>query len=87
MDDILFKIRYVKENHGKPTLVLCVPEKYVPRVGVPKLKSQKFQNVFHFSSMEKAGIHLHFSAATYDFFRNILVCIVEEDTLHHIVSR
>ena len=21
MDDILFKIRYVKENHGKPTLV------------------------------------------------------------------
>ena len=30
MDDILFKIRYVKENHGKPTLVLCVPERYVP---------------------------------------------------------
>ena len=30
MDDILFKIRYVKENHGNPTLVLCVPEKYVP---------------------------------------------------------
>ena len=30
MDDILFKIRYVKGNHGKPTLVLCVPERYVP---------------------------------------------------------
>ena len=30
MDDILFKIRYIKENHGKPTLVLCVPERYVP---------------------------------------------------------
>ena len=30
MDDILFKIRYVKENHGKPTLVLCVPERYIP---------------------------------------------------------
>ena len=30
MDDILFKIRYVKKNHGKPTLVLCVPERYVP---------------------------------------------------------
>ena len=30
MDDILFKIRYVKENHGNPTLVLCVPERYVP---------------------------------------------------------
>ena len=26
MDDILFKIRYVKEQKGKPTLVLCVPE-------------------------------------------------------------
>ena len=33
MDDILFKIRYVKENHGKPTLVLCVPERYVPKLG------------------------------------------------------
>ena len=30
MDDILFKIRYVKEQKGKPTLVLCIPEKYVP---------------------------------------------------------
>ena len=30
MDDILFKIRYVKENHGNLTLVLCVPERYVP---------------------------------------------------------
>ena len=29
MDDILFKIRYVKEQKGKPTLVLCVPEKYI----------------------------------------------------------
>ena len=57
------------------------------RVGVPKPKSQKFQNVFLFCSVEKVGIHLHFSAATYDFFRNIPVCIVEEDTLHYIVSR
>ena len=32
MDDILFKIRYVKENHGNPTLVLCVPERYVPTI-------------------------------------------------------
>ena len=30
MDDILFKIRYVKEQKGRPTLVLCVPEKYIP---------------------------------------------------------
>ena len=30
MDDILFKIRYVKEQEGKPTLVLCVPEKFIP---------------------------------------------------------
>ena len=30
MDDVLFKIRYVKENDGKPTLLLCVPERYVP---------------------------------------------------------
>ena len=30
MDGILFKIRYVKEQKGKPTLVLCVPEKYIP---------------------------------------------------------
>ena len=30
MDDILFNIRYVKEQKGKPTLVLCVPEKYIP---------------------------------------------------------
>ena len=29
MDDILFKIRYVKEQKGKLTLVLCVPEKYI----------------------------------------------------------
>ena len=30
MDGILFKIRYVKEHRGKPTPVLCVPEKYIP---------------------------------------------------------
>ena len=30
MDGILFKIRYVKKHKGKPTLVLCVPEKYIP---------------------------------------------------------
>ena len=30
MDDILFRLRYVKEQTGNPTLVLCVPEKYVP---------------------------------------------------------
>ena len=30
MDGILFKIRYVKEHRGKPTLVLCIPEKYIP---------------------------------------------------------
>ena len=32
MDGILFKIRYVKEHKGKPTLVLCVPEKYIPKI-------------------------------------------------------
>ena len=32
MDDILFKIRYVKEHKGKPTLVLCVPEKFIPNI-------------------------------------------------------
>ena len=32
MDDILFKIRYVKEHQGKPSLVLCVPEKYIPTI-------------------------------------------------------
>ena len=31
MDDILFKIRYVKEQQDKPTLVLCVSEKYIPK--------------------------------------------------------
>ena len=30
MDDILLKIRYVKEQKGKPTLVLCVLENYIP---------------------------------------------------------
>ena len=32
MDGILFKIRYVKEHKVKPTLVLCVPEKYIPTI-------------------------------------------------------
>ena len=32
MDDILFKNRCVKEQKGKPTLVLCVPEKYIPTI-------------------------------------------------------
>ena len=32
MDGILFKIRYVKEYKGRPTLVLCVPEKYIPTI-------------------------------------------------------
>ena len=32
MDDILFKIRYVKEQKGKPTLVLCVPEYYIQTI-------------------------------------------------------
>ena len=35
MDGILFKIRYVKENHGKPTLVLCVPERYCTYNSIP----------------------------------------------------
>ena len=32
MDGILFKIRYATENKGKPTLVLSVPEKYIPTI-------------------------------------------------------
>ena len=32
MDGVLFKIRYAKEMKGEPTLVLCVPEKYVPTI-------------------------------------------------------
>ena len=28
----MFKIRYVKEQKGKPTLVHCVPEKYIPNI-------------------------------------------------------
>ena len=32
VNGILFRIRYDKENNGEPTLVLCVPEKYVPTV-------------------------------------------------------
>ena len=32
VNGILFKIKYEKENKGEPTLVLCVPEKYVPTV-------------------------------------------------------
>ena len=35
MDDILFKIRYVKEQKGKPTLVLCVPVKVYTNNSVP----------------------------------------------------
>ena len=35
----------------------------------------------------KGGNTSTFSAATYDFFRNIPFCIVEENTLHHIVLR
>ena len=32
VNGILFRIRYDKENKGEPTLVLCIPEKYVPTV-------------------------------------------------------
>ena len=32
VNGILFRIRYDKENKREPTLVLCVPEKYVPTV-------------------------------------------------------
>ena len=29
---VLFKIRYGKEDQGEPSLVLCIPEKYIPTV-------------------------------------------------------
>ena len=32
VNGVLFKIRYGKENKGEPSLVLCIPEKYVPTV-------------------------------------------------------
>ena len=32
VNGILFRIRYDKEGKGEPTLVLCIPEKYVPTV-------------------------------------------------------
>ena len=58
VNGILFKIKYEKENKGEPTLVLCVPEKYVPTVlyqyhtpllaghpGVIKLMIQSDRNI------------------------------------------
>ena len=32
MNGILFRIRYDRGNGGKPSLVLCVPEKYIPTI-------------------------------------------------------
>ena len=32
VNGVLFKIRYGKENKGEPSLVLCIPEKYIPTV-------------------------------------------------------
>ena len=32
MNGILFRIRYDKENGGRPSLALCVPEKYIPTI-------------------------------------------------------
>ena len=32
VNGVLFKIRYGKEDKGEPSLVLCIPEKYVPTV-------------------------------------------------------
>ena len=32
VNGILFRIRYDKEDKGEPTLILCIPEKYVPTV-------------------------------------------------------
>ena len=32
VNDVLFKIRYGKEDKGEPSLVLCIPEKYIPTV-------------------------------------------------------
>ena len=32
MNGILFRLRYDKQNEGKPSLALCVPEKYIPTI-------------------------------------------------------
>ena len=32
VNGVLFKIRYGKEDEGEPSLVLCIPEKYIPTV-------------------------------------------------------
>ena len=32
MDGVLFKIRYDKGDRGNPSLVLCIPEKYIPTI-------------------------------------------------------
>ena len=32
LNGVLFKIRYDREDKGEPSLVLCIPEKYVPTV-------------------------------------------------------
>ena len=32
VNGVLFKIRYGKEDKGEPSLVLCIPEKYIPTV-------------------------------------------------------
>ena len=32
VNHVLFKIRYGKEDKGEPSLVLCIPEKYIPTV-------------------------------------------------------
>ena len=32
IDGVLFKIRYANEDKGTPTLVLCIPEKYIPAI-------------------------------------------------------
>ena len=32
MNGILFRKTYEKENGGKPSLALCVPEKYIPTI-------------------------------------------------------
>ena len=32
MNGILFRISYEKQDEGKPSLALCVPEKYIPTI-------------------------------------------------------
>ena len=32
VNGVLFRIRYDKEDKGEPSLVLCIPEKYIPKV-------------------------------------------------------